>query len=128
MTDQLRQELEERLKTAEESGDQAQINAARHAIDHHSLECQAHTADRIKRIEADVIEIGRDVKDMKSSYEKLTEKFAKAATVAYETKEELQSYKDQAKGAHTGMRGLMEVLKWIVAAGGGAGLIKLLGA
>ena len=127
MTDQLRQELEDRLDKAEQSGDQTRINEARRAIDHHTLECQAHTADRIKRIEKDVIEIGQDVKQIKASYEKLDQKCEEAKQVSMETREELNGYKAQFKGASTGIKGLWEVLKWVVAVGGGAGLIKLLG-
>lgn len=128
MTDQLRQELEERLAAAEASGNQELINQARHAIDHHTLECQAHTADRIKRIEKDVIEIGQDVKQMKTSYEEMNKQFVEVAKVAYDTRNEYKADKAKAAGAYSGMKGLWEVLKWVVAAGGGAGLLKLLGA
>lgn len=127
MTAQLRQELEDRLDKAEMSGDQRLINEARRAIDHHTLECQAHTADRVKRIESDVIEIGRDVKQIRSSIESIDKKSDEAKKIAYDTKAEFDTYKATAKGAATGIRGLWEVLKWIVAAGGGAALLKLLG-
>ena len=127
MTEQLRQELEDRLDKAEKSGDQRLINEARRAIDHHTLECQAHTADRVKRIESDVIEIGRDVKQIRSSIESIDKKSDEAKKIASDTKAEFDTYKATAKGAATGIRGLWEVLKWIVAAGGGAALLKLLG-
>ena len=127
MTEQLRQELEDRLDKAEQSGDQKLINEARRAIDHHTLECQAHTADRVKRIESDVIEIGRDVKTIRSSIEVIDKKCEEAKATAEGTKAEFETYKATAKGAATGVKGLWEVLKWIVAAGGGAALLKLLG-
>ena len=127
MTEQLRQELEDRLDKAEQSGDQERINEARRAIDHHTLECQAHTADRVKRIEADVIEIARDVKHIRASYDKINEKCEEAKQIAQNTRDELNTYKAQANGAATGIKGLLDVLKWVAAAGGGATILKLLG-
>ena len=126
MTDQLRQELEDRLDKAEESGDQKLINEARRAIEHHTLECQAHTADRVKRIETDVIEIKSTVKSISELQQHLDEKHKKTATDFYATKAELNDIKNQAKGAKAGVTGLIEVLKWVIAVGGGGLLVKMI--
>lgn len=122
MTDQLRQELEDRLEKAEKSGDQTRINEARRAIDHHTLECQAHTADRIKKIEKDVSSIKGTVEKVCEMQENLEKKHNKTSSEVYATKDELKSLKDKAAGA----KGLWEVLKWVVAVGGGGAIVKLL--
>lgn len=127
MTDQLRLELEDRLEKAESSGDQHRINEARRAIDHHTLECQAHTADRIKRIESDVTTIKATVIKISENQNKLEAKHHRTATDFYATQKELQSLKDQASGAKKGIMGLWDVLKWVAAAGGGGLILKLLG-
>lgn len=54
MTDQLRQVLSASLKSARESGDPKRIAEATQAMDDALAECQSHTADRVKRIEARV--------------------------------------------------------------------------
>lgn len=126
MTDQLRQELEDRLEKAEASGDQTRINEARRAIDHHSLECQAHTADRIKKIERDVSSIKVTVEKVSEMQIRLEEKHNKTSSEVYATKDELKSFKDKAAGAKAGMKGLWEVLKWVAAVGGGGAIVKIL--
>ena len=124
MTDQLRKELEDRLEKAEASGDQKQINEARRAIDHATLECQAHTADRIKRIESDVISIRMTVENINRRHEQFEQKHKSVATQVYATKDEIKEIKLKAAGAKAGISGFLEVLKWIVAMGGGGLLIK----
>ena len=126
MTDQLRMELEDRLEKAEAAGDQNLINEARRAIDHASLECQAHTADRIKRIERDVTDIKTTVEKISIQQEQFEKKHKTVATQVYATKDELKEIKLKAAGARAGISGLLEVLKWIVAMGGGGLLIKFL--
>ena len=126
MTDQLRQELEDRLEKAESSGDQKLINEARRAIDHHTLECQAHTADRIKRIEKDVVEIKSTVGKILESQDSLEKKHTKTASEVYATKDELREIKARATGAKAGISTLLEVLKWVSAVGGGGLVYKMI--
>lgn len=126
MTDQLRKELEDRLEKAEASGDQKQINEARRAIDHATLECQAHTADRVKRIERDVSYIKGAVDNINTRHEEFEKKHQFVASQVYATKDELKEIKFKAAGAKAGIYGFIEVLKWIVAMGGGGLLIKFL--
>lgn len=126
MTDQLRMELEDRLEKAEATGDQTLINEARKAIDHHTLECQAHTADRIKRIEKDVSDIKVTVQKISSFQEKIEQKHKVVATQVYATKDEIKDIKAKAAGAKAGISGLIEVMKWVAAAGGGGVLLKLI--
>lgn len=126
MTEQLRMELEDRLEKAEASGNPTLINEARRAIDHHSLECQAHTADRIKRIEKDVTDIKTTVEKISNFQEEIEKKHKAVATQVYTTKDEINEIKAKAAGAKAGISGLLEVLKWIVAVGGGGLLTKFL--
>ena len=126
MTEQLRMELEDRLEKAEASGDQTRINEARRAIDHHTLECQAHTADRIKRIEKDVAEIKVTVEKISDFQENIEKKHKTVSAQVYETKDEIKDLKARAAGAKAGITGFLEVLKWIVAMGGGGMLVKFI--
>lgn len=57
MKESRRIELEQMLDEAFAEGDERKISAVRRTIDRENLECTAHTAERVKRIEADVIEI-----------------------------------------------------------------------
>lgn len=126
MTDQLRMELEDRLEKAEAAGDQNLINEARRAIDHATLECQAHTADRVKRIERDVTDIKTTVEKISIQQEQFEKEHKTVATQVYATKDELKEIQLKAAGAKAGISGFIEVLKWIVAMGGGGLLIKFL--
>ena len=126
MTEQLRQELEDRLEKAEASGDTNLINQARRAIDHHTLECQAHTADRIKRIEKDVSDIKVTVEKISAFQEEIQTKHKQVASQVYSTKDEINEIKAKAAGAKAGVSGFIEVLKWIVAAGGGGLVLKFI--
>lgn len=126
MTDQLRQELEDRLEKAEASGNQQLINEARRAIDHHTLECQAHTADRVKRIESDVSAIKTTVEKINDYQVALAAKHEKTASEVYATKDEIKDIKAKAIGAKQGITALIEVLKWIAAVGGGGVLFKVI--
>lgn len=126
MTEQLRQELEDRLTEAEASGDQNLINQARRAIDHHTLECQAHTADRIKLIKKDVADIKATVERISKFQEDIEKKHHRVASEVYATKDELKDFKAKAAGAKAGIAGFIEVLKWIAAVGGGGALFKFI--
>lgn len=126
MTDQLRKELEDRLDKAEASGAQLQINEARRAIDHATLECQAHTADRIKRIERDVTYIKTTLENINIKNNEFERSHKIMASQVYATKDELKEIKLKAAGAKAGISGAIEFLKWIVAMGGGGLLLKFL--
>lgn len=95
-------ELEQMLDAAEASGDAKQIRAVRRTIDRENLECTAHTAERVKRVEADVLEIKSIVSKISLSL-------------------------DAAKNKVQGAKMLWDVLKVIVGAGGGAFLLKAFG-
>ena len=126
MTEQLRQELEDRLEKAEASGNPNLITQARRAIDHHTLECQAHTADRIKRIEKDVTDIKVTVEKISTFQQNLQTKHKQVASQVYSTKNEINEIKAKAAGAKAGISGFIEVLKWIIAAGGGGLALKFI--
>lgn len=134
MTDQLRQTLELNYKLAKESGDRQRIDDAREAIDRASMECQAHTADRIKRIEADVIQIRTSVTDMHSkiadiatSRAKLTEQYNDTTIALRDMQNEIKSWKDQAKGAKKMWDFIRMAGTAIVGAGGGVFILKFFG-
>lgn len=57
MQEKRRLELEQMLDDAYATGDARRIESVRRTIDRENLECTAHTAERVKRIEADVTEI-----------------------------------------------------------------------
>lgn len=102
MKESRRIELEQMLDAAEASGDAKQIRAVRRTIDRENLECTAHTAERVKRVEADVLEIKSIVSKISLSL-------------------------DAAKNKVQGAKMLWDVLKVIVGAGGGAFLLKICG-
>lgn len=102
MLEERRLELQRQMDAAHAANDAAQIEALRRTIDRETLECTAHTAERLKRVEANV----GDIK-----------------TVTYELRNEFRAWKHRAEGA----KWLWRVLGAGVAAGGGAALLKLLG-
>ena len=57
MVEERRRELEEKLNMAEASGDAAAIAAVKKTMEREYRECTAHTADRLKRVEATVYHI-----------------------------------------------------------------------
>lgn len=57
MLEKRRLELEQMLDNAYATGDAKRVEAVRRTIDRENLECTAHTAERVKRIEKDVTEI-----------------------------------------------------------------------
>lgn len=57
MLEKRRLELEQMLDAAYATGDMKRVEAVRRTIDRENLECTAHTAERVKRIEADVADI-----------------------------------------------------------------------
>lgn len=122
MTDQLREELEDRLDKAEKSGDQSRINEARKAIDHHTLECQAHTADRIKDIQRSVNEIKSDMKDMQKYYKTLDMQHTETKEGLEEVKNTIRTWKNKADGMHM----LAVILRYAGVLGAGGAIGKYL--
>ena len=82
MTDQLRQVLTANCDAAYESGDPARIADAERAMNKALAECQAHSADRLKRVEnrvekmdATLDKINLQMTDIATSRAVLTEKY-----------------------------------------------------
>ena len=82
MTDQLRQILTANCDSAYESGDPKRIADAERAMSKALAECQSHTADRVKRIEARVEKmdatldgINLQITEIATSRAVLTEKY-----------------------------------------------------
>lgn len=116
MTDQLRQILSANLKSARESGDTKRIAEAAQAMDDALAECQAHTADRVKRIEARVEKmdgtldsINTQMTDVATSRAVLTEKYDATTQGLNEVKLEIRDWKNRAKGAGWGVRAAIAV-------------------
>ena len=95
MLEARRIELQAEMDAAIASGDHARITAVARTIDRETLECTAHTAERLKRVEANVSEV---------------------KAVVYELRDDFRAVKHRAEGAQW----LWKVLGAIVAAGGGA--------
>lgn len=101
MTDQLRQILTANLKSARESGDQKRVAEAAQAMDDALAECQAHTADRVKRIEARVEKmdatldsINTQITNVATSRAVLTEKYDATTQALNELKLEVATMKN----------------------------------
>lgn len=122
MTDQIRQILVLNRKAALESGDMKRIADADHAISDALLECQAHTADRIKRIESRVEKIdttldavNTQMTEIATSRALLTEKYDATVEAIGEVKSELSNWKavfaykknEQERGANGWLSQLM---------------------
>lgn len=106
MTDQLRQTLELNYKLAKESGDTQRINDAREAIDRASMECQAHTADRVKRIEAKIEKIDLTLDSINTqmtvvaeSREKLMEQYNTTTSAVASLEAQVKTLVDIASGS-----------------------------
>lgn len=112
MKESRRLELQAQLDQAVSNNDTASADAIRHTIDRETLECTAHTAERLKRVELDVSEIKETVFDIKDELRDM--KAASKTTDAHD------------KGVQEGAHWVIEILKLIVSAGGGAALIKFL--
>lgn len=112
MKESRRLELQAQLDCAVSAGRESEAEAIRHTIDRETLECTAHTAERLKRVELDVSEIKETVFDIKDELRDM--KAASKTTDAHD------------KGVQEGAHWVIEILKIIVSAGGGAALIKFL--
>lgn len=121
MTEKRRLELEEKLNDAEASGDPAKIAAVKKTIEQEYRECTSHTADRLKRVEETVNVIKKGLipatmfTDLKTGLEKLSD-------TVKELKDEMEAWKNRVKGAKI----LWQILGYIIAAGGGGIVVKLL--
>ncbi|MBQ1429496.1 MAG: hypothetical protein IIZ06_07490 [Kiritimatiellae bacterium] len=102
MLETRRLELQSQMDAALAANDKARIEALRRTIDRETLECTAHTAERVKRIEKDVVEVKSDVREIKGA---------------------LTATKHRIEGA----KWLWDALKVLIGAGGGAALLKALG-
>lgn len=130
MTELLMKTLKKNYQLAKESGDPKRIEDAREAIDDAQMECQAHTAERVKGLVNDVGEIKSDVKAIQQSVTKcvdaqttLTEQYGLANLAISKLDKEFTALKERAKGAKM----LYDLLKVLVGAGLGGALLKLLG-
>ena len=102
MTEIRRLELQAQLDRALGDDNDAQAEAIRHTIDRETLECTAHTAERLKRVEKDVTDIKMTVDAIHA---------------------EIGSARDRLTGA----RYLWDFLKLVATAGGGAIILKAIG-
>lgn len=122
--------LKKNYQLAKESGDPKRIEDAREAIDDAQMECQAHTAERVKGLVNDVGEIKSDVKAIQQSVTKcvaaqttLTKQYGLANLAIGKLDKEFTAWKERAKGAKM----LYDLAKILVGAGLGGALLKILG-
>ncbi len=121
MTNERRLELEEKLALAESHEDEAEISAVKKTMDREYRECTSHTADRLKRVEAVVMEIkgGLIPQDMFGNMKvDLNELSGQLGSL----KNEIESWKQKVSG----MKLLWKILGYIVAAGGGGFVFSML--
>lgn len=121
MTEERRLELEEKLNSAEASGDAAAIAAVKLTMEREYRECTSHTAGRLKRVEATVNEIKNGLIPAEL-FGELKDGLKGLSTTVQELKSEMEAWKNQAKGAKT----LWLILGGLAAAGGGGIIMKLL--
>lgn len=128
MTDQLRQTLQMNYDHAKKSGDANRIMDAQEAMHWAELECQAHTSERVKRIERDVIDIKTQIQDLrhdissiKDHHEDVTKKLEETTDSVKALKEELSSLKDKGKGAYF----IVRLIYCFLAGGGAVTAVKL---
>ncbi len=98
MTDQLRQILSANCKAARESGDPKRIADADQAMDDALAECQAHTADRVKRIEARVEKMDATLDRVNTQMTDYVATSAQLAEKHNETKQALEAVKGELAG------------------------------
>lgn len=121
MTEKRRLELEEKLNDAEAHGDPAAIAAVKVTMEREYRECTSHTADRLKRVEATVNEIKAGLIPA-NMFQELKDGMTSLSTKVVALKEEVEAWKNKAKGAKI----LWTILGVIAAAGGGSLIMKLL--
>lgn len=123
MTDERRRELEEKLNMAEAKGDPAEIAAVKKTMEQEYRLCTSHTADRLKRVEAMVKEI-KDGLIPAQMFSEIQSSLAQVTKSVSMLQREIESWKSRAHGAKM----LWRILRYVIAAGGGGLLIKLLSA
>ena len=128
MTDQLMATLKKNYTLAKESGDNSRINDAQEAMHWAEMECQAHTSERVKRIERDVIDIKSQIVDIKSDISRIREEKIKTSedqkkldTSVNMLRNELRSIHDKGKGMYLVLR----CLYCFLAGGGAVAAVKL---
>ena len=121
MTNERRLELEEKLALAESHEDEAEISAVKKTMDREYRECTSHTADRLKRVEAVVMEIkgGLIPHDM---FGNMKVELNGVSDQLVSLKNEIESWKQKVSG----MKLLWKILGYIVAAGGGGFVFSML--
>ena len=131
MTEEQVEQWKVEREIAAKSGDQKLIDLAEEHRDQMMMHCIQRQADRIKKVSADNDEIKRDIADIKcrmtdiaTSRAVLTEKYEAVTTSVLEMKNKVDAWQNQAKGA----KWLWDILKVGVGAGGGAMILKALGA
>jgi protein subunit release factor A len=121
MTEERRQELEEKLNKAEAHGDEAEISAIRKTMNQEYRLCTAHTAERMKRIEKTVnaIEQGLIPAEMFTSMQSAISSISQSVAAL---KADIEKWKNKAEGAKM----LWKILGYIAAAGGSGAVFKFL--
>lgn len=121
MTEERRQELEEKLNKAEAHGDEAEISAIRKTMNQEYRLCTAHTAERMKRIEKTVnsIEQGLIPADMFTNMQSAITSISQSVAAL---KADIEKWKNKAEGAKM----LWKILGYIAAAGGSGAVVKFL--
>jgi hypothetical protein len=121
MTEERRQELEEKLNIAEAHGDEAEILAIRKTMNQEYRLCTAHTAERMKRIEKTVnsIEQGLIPADMFTNMQNAITSISQSVAAL---KADIEKWKNKAEGAKM----LWKILGYIAAAGGSGAVVKFL--
>lgn len=122
MTDQLRQTLQMNYDLAKKSGDAGRITDAQEAMHWAELECQAHTSERVKRIERDVIDIKTQILELKGDLSLIKEQRNTISDEYKQTNEAVQKLSEELRSIHDKGRGAYLILRLLYCflAGGGA--------
>ena len=108
---------------ARESGSKELIQKAYDHRDDMMMECIQHQADRMKKGLANDERFEKQLSTMDNRLVKIEDELPPLKETAKDYKEKILI----AKGAQGGIQMLITVLKYLVAAGGGAALLKFLG-
>ena len=123
MTEKRRMELEEKLNDAEASGDPAKIAAVKKTMEQEYRECTSHTAARLKRVEDTVNDIKKGLIPAEM-FGELKEGLKTLTTNVNILKKEMEAWKNRVHGAKL----LWTILGYLVAAGGGGLVMKMISA
>lgn len=108
---------------ARESGRKDLIDKAYDHRDDMMMECIQHQADRMKQALANDERFEKKLTTMDDRLVKMEEELPPLKETAKDYKEKIL----MAKGAQSGINALITVIKYLVAAGGGAALLKFFG-